>query len=91
MMLARRLDLEHLDDIYRRVGLFVTEQVSITKPGSEGLGQIRAVMTKFRATPPTEIANHRVEQVVDLAKPSVARAACRRPTSWCSSSKADAA
>ncbi|HEX7699950.1 MAG TPA: hypothetical protein VF403_04485 [Kofleriaceae bacterium] len=61
--------LEHLDDIYRRVGLFVTEQVSITKPGSEGLGQIRAVMTKFRATP-TEIANHRVEQVVDLAKPS---------------------
>ena len=44
--------LEHLDDIYRRVGLFVTEQVSITKPGSEGIAQIKRVMTRFRAEPP---------------------------------------
>src|SRR5262249_3251632 len=47
---------DHLDDIYRRVGLFVTEQVSITKPGSEGLAQIKATMTKFRSAPPRELA-----------------------------------
>lgn len=60
--------LDHLDDIYRRVGLFVTEQVSITKPGSEGIAEIRAAMTRFRGKPPTEIAGSSVEQVIDLSK-----------------------
>jgi len=60
--------LEHLDDIYRRVGLFVTEQVSITKPGSEGLAQIRAAMQRFRAEPPKQIAGHAVAEVVDLER-----------------------
>ena len=60
--------LDHLDDIYRRVGVFVTEQVSITKPGSEGLAEIRAAMTRFRGAPPTSIANQKVEQVVDLQR-----------------------
>lgn len=60
--------LDHLDDIYRRVGLFVTEQVSITKPGSEGIAEIRAAMTRFRGKPPTEIAGSFVEQVIDLSK-----------------------
>ncbi len=46
--------LDHLDDIYRRVGLFVTEQVSMTKPGSEGMAQIKAAMARFRGAPPTE-------------------------------------
>jgi phosphomannomutase len=59
---------DHLDDIYRRVGLFVTEQVSITRPGSEGLAQIRAAMTKFRAAPPTTLAGFAVERVEDLAR-----------------------
>ncbi len=63
-----RTVLDHLDDIYRRVGLFVTEQVSLTKPGSEGIAEIRAAMTRFRAKPPTEIAGIAVEQVVDLSK-----------------------
>ena len=58
--------LEHLDDIYRRVGLFVTEQVSLTKPGADGLAQIRAAMAKARATPPKELAGIAVEKVVDL-------------------------
>jgi phosphomannomutase len=59
---------EHLDDVYRKVGLFVTEQVSITKPGSEGLAQIRAAMAKFRGAPPAELAGHAVEQVIDLSR-----------------------
>ena len=60
--------LAHLDDIYRRVGLFVTEQVSITKPGSEGIAEIRRVMERFRADPPSAIAGHAVEHALDLAK-----------------------
>jgi phosphomannomutase len=60
--------LEHLDDIYRRVGLFVTEQVSITRPGADGLAQIKAAMAKARAQPPVELGGAAVEHVVDLQK-----------------------
>ncbi len=60
--------LEHLDDIYRRVGLFVTEQVSLTRPGADGLAEIRAAMAKFRATPPTELAGHSIDSIVDLSQ-----------------------
>ena len=60
--------LEHLDDIYRKVGLFVTEQVSITKPGSAGLAQIREAMKRFRSSPPQELAGHAIDQVVDLSR-----------------------
>ncbi|MBA3462079.1 MAG: phospho-sugar mutase [Deltaproteobacteria bacterium] len=60
--------LDHLDDIYRRVGLFVTEQVSLTRPGAEGMAQIKAAMAKFRASPPKELAGHAVETVVDLSR-----------------------
>jgi len=63
-----RTVLDHLDDIYRRVGLFVTEQVSLTKPGSEGLAEIRAAMTRFRTTPPTEVAGMPIDTIVDLSK-----------------------
>jgi phosphomannomutase len=63
-----RTVLEHLDDIYRRVGLFVTEQVSLTKPGSEGLAEIKAAMKRFRAEPPKAIAGLAIDEVVDLSK-----------------------
>jgi len=60
--------LEHLDDIYRKVGLFVTEQVSLTRPGADGLAQIRAAMARFRGAPPRELAGHAIDQVVDLSR-----------------------
>jgi phosphomannomutase len=60
--------LDHLDDIYRKVGLFVTEQVSLTRPGAEGLAQIREAMARFRAAPPRALAGHAIEQVVDLSR-----------------------
>lgn len=60
--------LEHLDDIYRRVGLFITEQVSLTRPGATGLAEIRDAMARFRAAPPHDLAGHTVEHVVDLAR-----------------------
>ncbi|MDB4962767.1 MAG: pgm [Myxococcales bacterium] len=64
--LRGRSVLDHLDDIYRRVGLFVTEQVSLTKPGADGIAQIRAAMVKARKSPPTTLADVAVEEVVDL-------------------------
>jgi phosphomannomutase len=60
--------LDHLDDIYRKVGLFVTEQVSLTRPGASGLAEIRDTMTRFRGAPPHELAGHAIDQVVDLAR-----------------------
>ncbi len=60
--------LDHLDDVYRRVGLFVTEQVSLTRPGSDGLAQIRNAMTRFRTAPPAALAGFAVESVVDLSR-----------------------
>jgi phosphomannomutase len=60
--------LEHLDDIYRKVGLFVTEQVSLTRPGADGVAQIRDTMTRFRGAPPTALAGHAIEAVVDLSR-----------------------
>jgi phosphomannomutase len=59
---------DHLDDIYRKVGLFVTEQVSLTKPGAEGMAQIRAAMTKFRGAPPAQLGGHAIEDIVDLSR-----------------------
>ena len=59
--------LDHLDDIYRRVGLFVTEQVSLTRPAPTASSQIAATMQRVRAQPPSEIASYRVAEVVDLA------------------------
>jgi phosphomannomutase len=60
--------LEHLDDIYRKVGLFLTEQVSLTRPGADGLAQIRAAMARFRGAPPRALAGHAIEAVVDLLR-----------------------
>jgi phosphomannomutase len=60
--------LDHLDDIYRKVGMFVTEQVSLTRPGATGLAEIREAMTRFRSAPPGQLAGHAIEQVVDLAR-----------------------
>ncbi|HWO19899.1 MAG TPA: phospho-sugar mutase [Kofleriaceae bacterium] len=59
---------DHLDDIYRRVGLFVTEQVSITRPGADGLAEIRAAMTRFRGAPPRELAGLAITEVADLSR-----------------------
>jgi phosphomannomutase len=60
--------LDHLDDIYRKVGMFVTEQVSLTRPGATGLAEIREAMTRFRSAPPDDLAGHAIEHVVDLVR-----------------------
>jgi phosphomannomutase len=59
--------LDHLDEVYRKVGLFVTEQVSLTRPGADGLASIRAAMIAFRGAPPTAIAGQAISETVDLS------------------------
>ena len=48
------------------IGLFLTEQVSITAPGSAGLQRIRDTMTRFRTAAPATIAGHAVTEAIDL-------------------------
>jgi phosphomannomutase len=62
-----RTMLDHLADVYRRVGLFVTEQVSWNLPGAVGLATIRAAMARFRAAPPAAVGGTAVTEVVDLS------------------------
>ena len=58
----------HLDELYRRVGLFVTEQVSITLPGVDGIAAIKRGMAVVRAAPPVALGEVAVEAVRDLAR-----------------------
>jgi phosphomannomutase len=57
----------HLDELYRRIGLFVTEQVSLTLPGADGVAAIKRGMARVRAHPPTALGPHPIEVVRDLA------------------------
>lgn len=59
---------EHLDDLYRRVGLFLTEQVSITAPGAAGMASIKAAMSAFRTSAPAALGGIAVDEVNDLAR-----------------------
>ncbi len=59
---------EHLDELYRRVGLFVTEQVSITLPGQGGVATIKRGMAAVRAAPPAALGGVAVDRVRDLAR-----------------------
>ena len=56
---------ELLCDIYREFGLYKEKLVSLTKKGISGTEEIKAMMAKFRETPPTEIAGEKVVEVRD--------------------------
>ncbi|RMH43147.1 MAG: phospho-sugar mutase [Deltaproteobacteria bacterium] len=59
---------DRLDAIYRRYGLYLTEQVSIVRAGDRGIDEIRAAMDAFRAAPPERIGDWAVERCVDVAR-----------------------
>ena len=56
---------ELLCDIYREFGLYKEKLVSLTKKGISGTEEIKALMAKFRTTPPTEIAGEKVVEIRD--------------------------
>ena len=54
-----------LMDIYKEFGLYKEKLVSLTKKGISGSEEIKALMTKFRTTPPTVIAGEKVIETRD--------------------------
>ena len=56
---------EMLCDIYREFGLYKEKLVSLTKKGISGTEEIKAMMARFRETPPTEIGGEKVVEVRD--------------------------
>ena len=54
-----------LMDIYKEFGLYKEKLVSLTKKGISGTEEIKALMAKFRATPPTIIAGEKVVETRD--------------------------
>jgi phosphomannomutase len=58
--------MEYLHEIFRRFGLYVSSQKSITLPGSEGSRAIAAIMDAFRSDPPEALAGVKVASRSDL-------------------------
>jgi phosphomannomutase len=58
--------LAHLEDLYRRYGLFTSSQVNLTKKGVEGIAELRAIMARLRKDPPWTIGDHEVVHVRDV-------------------------
>ena len=56
---------ELLCNIYREFGLYKEKLVSLTKKGISGTEEIKAMMAKFRNTPPTEIVGEKVVEIRD--------------------------
>jgi phosphomannomutase len=46
---------DELEAISRRYGLYVSSQVNLTRKGTSGAGEIRALMDKLRASPPRRV------------------------------------
>lgn len=74
--------LAHLEELYRRYGLFVSSQVNITRKGADGVAELRAIMAKLRKSPPWKIADHDVVSVRDYqAQVILAKDGSTRPLS----------
>ncbi len=54
-----------LMDNYKEFGLYKEKLVSLTKKGISGTEEIKALMAKFRTTPPTEIDGEKVVEIRD--------------------------
>ena len=55
-------DNQLLMDIYKEFGLYKEKLVSLTKKGISGTEEIKAMMERFRNTPPTDIEGEKVHR-----------------------------
>lgn len=58
--------LDHLADLYRRVGYAASKQVSLKLPGAAGQARIAEIMDGLRSSPPQELAGARVHTIRDV-------------------------
>ncbi len=56
---------DRLSDLYERAGLWVSTQLSVVRPGSEGLAEIDAAMEHLGSDVPSALGDHKVEGVTD--------------------------
>jgi phosphomannomutase len=61
---------DELDAIARRWGVFTSTQVNVTRKGSSGAAELRAMMDRLRASPPARIADDEVVAVSDYDVPA---------------------
>lgn len=62
-----------LADLYERFGLWVSNQVSVVRPGSEGASVIAAAMERLSAQPPEQIGGTKVTAVTDFSVGAASR------------------
>lgn len=65
--------LEHLAELYREHGLWVSVQKSVVCPGSEGVQQIRRAIEELAAQPPEALGGRRVRSFTDFTRGAEAR------------------
>lgn len=59
---------ERLAVLYRRHGLWVSVQRSVTRPGLEGAAEIRAAMERLTSAPPARVRGAEVSGVIDFRR-----------------------
>ncbi len=59
---------DELERLSREVGLFVSTQRNVTRPGSSGAAEISATMERLRAHPPTRIGDRAVVAFTDVQR-----------------------
>ncbi len=64
---------DRLHALYRRHGLWVSNQVSVVRAGTEGSAEISAGMARLAGVPPTELAGTAVSGVTDYSRDSEER------------------
>ncbi|MFI3312254.1 MAG: phospho-sugar mutase [Eubacteriales bacterium] len=55
--------IDALEDLYKTYGFNLEETISVSLPGSEGAGKIKAIMAKLRDEPIGEICDTKVKQI----------------------------
>ncbi len=60
---------DYLQETYAEYGLYCEKGVSIMRKGKDGLAEIAAMMTEYRANPPKELAGSKVVKVIDYTFP----------------------
>lgn len=60
---------DYLQETYAEYGLYCEKGVSITRKGKDGLAEIAAMMARYRANPPKELAGSKVVKVIDYTFP----------------------
>ena len=65
--------LDRLSELWREVGLWVSAQHSIVRPGADGAASIRHAMTRLADNPPNAVGTYKVERVVDYRHGSETR------------------